>query len=159
MTEAQRVKREFPIAPTFTVDVTKAMIEHTKARNSSHCMISMAVREAMPQATSISSDLQTIRLSDPDKGLRYTYLTPRVSPASVDRLRSGELPEPFSFKLNGTGALVTKMARKGPYKTPQPTTLVVVGGTGAVPRRVGGRPPPQSRLAKRREFGLRALKR
>jgi hypothetical protein len=159
MTEAQRLKKEYPRAPKFRVHITKEMIEHAKVRDSSHCMIAMAVRAAMPQMVSISADLQTVRMSDPDLGLRFTYLTPRVGQEALIDFDQGELPEPYSMLLDG--AMVTKMTRKGPFKTPEPSKLIEPANVlnGSVPMRAGGRPPPGSRLGKRREFGLRAMRR
>lgn len=160
MTEAERIKLEYPRAPKFRVHVAKEMIEHSKVRDSGHCMIAMAVREAMPQMVSISADLQTVRMSDPDLGLRFTYLTPRVAQEALIDFDQGELPEPFNFLLDG--GMVTKMTRKRPGgQTPQPAKLVAPDNlsNGSVPTRVGGKAPPRSRLGRRREFGLRAMKR
>jgi hypothetical protein len=179
-------KRRYPRGPRFKVFVTAEQIEHSKVRDSSHCMISMAVKEVVPEAKSISTDIQTIRFSFPEKGYRYTYLTPRIAQVALINFDQGILPEPFEFHLQG--AHVTKMARKNVVQTPSSAKKKLSGAQKASiekmrsvwrhdthehdelsrpkiangetkrPRRVGGKTPPTTPFARRREFGLRALK-
>ena len=127
-------------------------------------MIAEAVRVAYPTAHHISVDLQTIRLTDPDLGVRYTYLTPRSSQVALARWDAGIKPEPWDFQLrNGQTTLAgsrhirqgdlegeaKRLLRKARLSKPEPS--------GVVPDRVGGRPPPSSGYSKRRAFGLRGL--
>jgi hypothetical protein len=42
-------------------------------------MIAEAIKQAVPRATNVSVDLSTVRWTDPEKKLRYTYLTPRAA--------------------------------------------------------------------------------
>jgi hypothetical protein len=52
-------------------------------RNSSHCAIAFAIRDAVPHARHISVDLQTIRYTDTKRGVRYCFLTPHVAQQDV----------------------------------------------------------------------------
>lgn len=88
-----------PRSPRVTIDVTTDLIEGSKERDSSHCMIAEAVKAAVPGASFVSVDLQTIRFSDPKKRLRYTYLTPRSAQIALIEFDQGMAPEPFSFQL------------------------------------------------------------
>lgn len=99
-------QRHGPTSPRFRLEVPADVIESSKARDSSHCMIAEAVKRARPDATHVSVDLQTIRFTDPKKHLRYSYLTPRVAQLSLISFDQGETPQPFSFRL--AGAQVTR---------------------------------------------------
>lgn len=164
-----------PKGPSFTVEVTHAIMDHARVRDSSHCMIAMAIRDVMPQMSSIAVDLQTIRFTDRGQGYRYSYLTPRIAQRALIDFDQGVMPEPFSFRL--MGAHVTLMTHKPKMQTPRSmtegqraalakatgvlrgTSIVVDNeGNGSQPRRVGGALPPLSRFARRREFGLKSLK-
>lgn len=138
-------------------------------------MIAEAVKAAMPHARFVSVDLQTIRWSDPKKGLRYVALTPRVAQISLVEWDQGEIPSPFNFQLRG--AIVLQMQHR--IKNGKPSTegnssnkstsgskpvkrktagkqFVQVSKNGATKKivRAGGRAPPRAGL--RRAFGLRA---
>jgi hypothetical protein len=168
-------RKRLPTAPRVTVVVTEEVIEAAKVRDSSHCMIAEAIKDAAPGAKSISVDLQTIRWSDPEKGLRYTYLTPRIAQVPLIMFDQGKTPAEFTFELRG--AQVTFMStRKNSGVAPRGRTdkqlasdrrLAELGrntkmlrssSATDVPRVVGGEPPPLGPLARRRAFGLRALK-
>lgn len=160
-------------APRFTVTVTPELIEHSKTRDSSHCMIAEAVKQAYPGAAFVSVDLQTIRFSDPGKGERYTYLTPRISQVALINFDQGHAPEPFQFQLrNGQVTRAGDRHRAHPLQQLSPEEKAAradhllsqrlvhqPGGeqVGAVPDRIGGRTPPTTPFARRRAFGLRAL--
>jgi hypothetical protein len=161
-----------PHAPQLEIIVDETTISHSQQRQSSHCMIAEALHQIVPNARSISVDLQTIRFSDPEKRLRYTYLTPRIAQVNIIKFDQGELPEPFDFRLRG--GQVTKMMSYQERNTPQPrlpletdgsistseigtSAAMTKGSERLLARRVGGKPPPLGNLAKRRAFGLRAL--
>lgn len=160
-------------APRATVQVTQHEIDTAVPRDSGHCMIADAVKRAIPHAKGISVDLQSIRFTDREKNLRYTFLTPRSAQLALLDFDAGRKPEPFAFQLRG--AMVTNAHIKQAPKDP-----VVAGAArladlspetvakGSVPVRVGGKVPPVGplsnrprgiRVGKRREFGLRALMR
>ena len=117
MTTATPQKLRTPKSPSFRVVVTETLIEHSKVRDSSHCMISEAVRDAYPDAKSISTDLQTIRFSVPARRLRFTYLTPRVAQLALINFDQGKLPKPFEFRLSK--AHITSMYRRKVTHTPR----------------------------------------
>lgn len=166
---AKRVK-----APRLTISVSEAVVEHSKQRDSSHCMIAEAVRESAPYAASISVDLQTVRFSDPEKGLRYTYLTPRKAQEALIDFDQGIQPAEFEFQL--TRGQVTVMATRrnsGAAPREKPRTAkqkanderlarfakkTFVNQDSGVAYPTGGRTPPVSSFARRRAFGLRALR-
>lgn len=172
----------YPRAPRLKINISKAIFEQAKRADSSHCMIAEAIKASAPYAKSISVDLQTIRFSDPERRLRYVYLTPRIAQIGVIEFDQGHDIEPFDFTL--TGAHVIAMASKvkavegliaDPVTGAMKETRVLMKasrvekmnlakqgiraarGKGEVPERVGGRPPPSVPFSRRRAFGLRAI--
>jgi hypothetical protein len=174
-----------PRAPRFTVEVTSELIADSKSRDSGHCMIAEAVKAAYPGATFVSVDLQTIRLTDQAKALRFTYLTPRQGQVALVNFDQGTLPEPFSFQLRGGQVTAAGARQRRPRQVAAAETdvsattakkaslakatlskqaLVKGDGGNNVPRRAGGKTPPLAMhgdvpFARRRAFGLRALSR
>jgi hypothetical protein len=84
------------------VEVTEEHIARALERDSSHCIIAMALADALPHARHISVDLQSCRLTDPRKQLRYTFLTPHLARDIVIGFDQGErdklVPCTFSMK-------------------------------------------------------------
>lgn len=166
---------KLPKAPRVTIEVTGEVIAHSTERDSSHCMIAEAVRHSIPDADRVSVDLQTIRFSDPKKGLRYTYLTPRVGQVALIDFDQGQKPEPFTMRLSGgqvtamdrkprelsdeTRAKLRAAGAKGRQTLALRKTKLRTNGDMGVPDRVGGRTPPTTPFARRRAFGIRALAR
>lgn len=172
-------QKHHPRARELNVRVDTETIEDAIPRDSSHCMIAEAVRTAFPAAKNISVDLQTIRFSDPERGLRYTYLTPRVAQLALINFDMGIKPDPFFFRLRS--GMVTasskrpplqkqseehvknaKAARKATADKVREMSATIVDrrhGDGTTPDVVGGRTPPITTFARRRAFGLRALER
>lgn len=172
----RRSRERRPGAPRITVHVTKEVIDQSEQRDSSHCMIAealkAAVRETIPHVRGVSVDLATIRFSDPDRRLRYTYLTPRAAQVALVLFDQGKHNDPFTIFLRG--AQVTKMSGAKPpaskavpampegsaaeFRQPSPSS------PSAVPVVIGGKTPPTGPLTntvyrgKRRAFGLRLLK-
>lgn len=169
-----RRKNTRPRSPRIQVKITPEILAQSQVRNSSHCMIAEAIKAAVPNAKLVAVDLQTCRYTDPEKHIRYTYLTPRIAQAALVAFDQGELTEnEFAFTL--AGAQITrsrigkaiKRAANGelplnPERDNIPRRASLrshAGGDPHVPaERIGGRPPPPSRFAKRREFGLRLLR-
>jgi hypothetical protein len=70
----------------------------------------------VPHARFISVDLQTIRWSDPKRGVRYVFLTPAVAQQDlIIPFDQGEECKPISFRMRP--AFVT---RSGPRRTHAP---------------------------------------
>jgi hypothetical protein len=84
------------------VEVTEEQIRKGLERDSSHCVIALALAAAAPTFRHISVDLQSIRTTDPKKHLRYTWLTPHLARDIVvntdQGLREKILPCTFSIK-------------------------------------------------------------
>ena len=171
-----------PRSPRVDVTVTEEVIEGSKKRDSSHCMIAEAVKASFPDAKLVSVDLQTIRFSDPKKGLRYTYLTPRIGQVALIEFDQGVTPEPFSMRLQrGQVTAIRKnrdplqgnlteeeraarrehgaMGGHARAEALRRSTIRTEGKDRPTPEKVGGRTPPTTPFARRRAFGLRALER
>jgi hypothetical protein len=69
--------------------------------NSGHCAVSDGVKMAAPWATHIASDLQSVRLTDPRRGLRYTLdsLLLRTPPGSTGWVFVKPIPRNRSTEL------------------------------------------------------------
>jgi hypothetical protein len=109
------------------ITVLRRHIDDAMLANSSHCAIAMAIQEAVPHARFIAVDLQTIRWTDPGKGVRYCFLTPAVAQHQViipfDQGRRDECKE-TTFRMKP--AFVTRSGRRRNH-TPGPDQLK---GTG-----------------------------
>lgn len=88
-----------PQSPKAEIFVDQKTIADAISRNSSHCMIAEAVKKAIPYAQNVMVDLQSIRLTDKERGLRYTYLTPRLAQLALIKFDQGERPNPFKILL------------------------------------------------------------
>lgn len=171
-----------PKGPKLRLHVTEEIIAASLAKDSQHCMIAEALRASRPDAKTISVDLQTIRFTDSARGLRYSYLTPRIAQVHLVNYDQGRRPPEFSFVLRSPH--VTKSGQtKTPKKTLTPkqkatrteagrklneklrTAKLVVRkkNSGSVPDRVGGQSAPLQvntdnvPFTRRRAFGLRGL--
>lgn len=163
-------------SPRLTLNITAELIATAKRRDSGHCMISEAVKVAYPGAARVRTDLQTIGFTDPDKGLRYHYLTPRLGQEVLVGWDAGAVPEPFTLRIQS--AIITRShTRQSKVKkdaradrVDRRVHLVDRGQPSKVPERIGGQAPPVGALAspparsgpakgRRREFGLRGLTR
>ena len=110
-----------------TISVEQKHIDDAMERNSSHCATAEAIKEAIPDARFVSVDLQTIRWTDPKKGLRYCFLTPHVVQHNIiipfdqgDR----EGCKPITFRMKP--AFVTKSGKKRTH-TPDAAQLKELG--------------------------------
>lgn len=167
------IRERRPRTPTVDLNVTQEVIDESIQRDSSHCMIAEAVRLAVPTAQRISVDLQTIRFSDPDRNLRYTYLTPRTAQVALINYDQGRKPEAFSIQLRRGQVTKANPRKAGRPRTGETdaqrkqrldalkkATLRMNQGEadrGTVPDKIGGSTPPVMGMAKRRSFGLRGL--
>lgn len=141
------------------IPVTEAVISESVRKSSSHCMIADAISANIPGVTKVSVDLQTIRFSDPSKGVRYTYLTPRAAQVALLNFDRGVPPSPFKLKLRAPQitSLRKKDSRELEHKFGEKRLAAKASDkrNGTVPATVGGNPPPVSKVGRRREFGLR----
>jgi len=63
-------------SPKIDVEITDDLWDTAVASNSGGCLISDALMRQHPQFTSATTDMATIRFTDREAGVRYTYLTP-----------------------------------------------------------------------------------
>jgi hypothetical protein len=107
------------------ISVEQKHLDEALRANSSHCAIAMAIKDAVPDARHISVDLQTIRWTNPKKGVRYCFLTPAVAQHGVIiPFDSGLECKPVTFRMKP--AFVCKSGAKRRH-TPEPKQL---RGTG-----------------------------
>lgn len=137
------------------VHVSRTLVEDSMMRNSSHCMVAEAIKECVPNAGHVSVDMLTIRYTDPEKGLRYTHLTPRSVAKAIIMFDQGAVVEPFSFELRKPAQIRRSGWRANHMNSPErkktdsePKPRVLRNGTVR-----GGRSIPQ--MSTRREFGAR----
>jgi hypothetical protein len=109
------------------ISVLQRHFDEAMQKNSSHCAIAFAIRDAVPSARRISVDLQTLRWTDKNKGVRYVFLTPAVAQHSViipfdqgDR----EACKPVTFRMKPAWVCKSGASRR---HTPDPEQLK---GTG-----------------------------
>jgi len=164
-----------PKSPRPVIHVSLDSIKTAMRADSAHCMIADSIAAQIPDARNVSVDLATIRWSDPAKGVRYIYLTPRNAQELLIAFDQGwdDLLQPIHFELRN--AQVVKIQRRvvdanGIRKraTLGKTELKRAQnqGTGGSMIRTGGKPPPlgpltnsgYARLGRRRAFGLKSLR-
>jgi len=176
---ARRARR----APRLDFEVTQAHIDESTRRDSSHCMIADALRDAIPTATFISVDLATIRFTDEAAGYRYIYLTPGYAQKALLDFDQGQKPDPFRLRQNAAQMTLTGGARRARavrnkqveeetgVRPPAEATVLIPprhNAGNSVPIKHGGEPIPKGPLSgtahrdgtaprrgKRREFGIR----
>ena len=148
--------------PTAWISVNRGHITDSVKRSSSHCMIADAIKKAVPEASHVSVDLQTVRWTDQERGERYTYLTPRSGQTALIKFDQGaEDILPFKFKLYA-GQTTRSARRQQRTKTQQKRdksqkARLRKSASSGNQEVVGGRTPPGGAL-KRRTFGIRNLK-
>jgi len=175
--------------PEIVVEVTQEEIDIGVASNSGHCIVAEATKKSFVKrygrkAHFVAVDIQTIRISDCEKGARYMYLTPKRAQVALVQFDQGFKPTPFKFRLRG-GQVVSLRPSKPREMKPRSDAqkLSLEKATAAqkrvrsqrkaaelhvankgdanqsrVPTKIGGKSPPVAVLAgNRRQFGVRAL--
>lgn len=155
---------------TIELNVTQEIINAAIPRDSGHCMFADAVRAALPFATGVSVDLQTIRYSDPATRKRYVYLTPGVAQSMLVAFDQGEREKirPTRLRLSRPAQIVhmrpsrSRANRHDEPAHPRTRTIAPAEPNGAAPVVIGGDYPPTAALSstrgRRRTFGLRSLR-
>lgn len=106
-----------PKSREIALDVTAEIVQAATERNSAHCVIADAVKAALPDATRIAVDLQTIRFSLPTTGRRYIFLTPQAAQHVLLDFDQGIKPEPQRIRLGRpTQTVWTKDAQRARRK-------------------------------------------
>lgn len=134
------------VSPRFVMDITQHIIDAAVPKDSGHCMVADALKAALPEATSISVDLQTIRFSDPARGLRYIYLTPPDAQEALIMFDEGHKPSPFRCQV-ARAIQIVSMFRRNSYGTAVKVhdlgrKHIQPEGKHARPTVIGGKPPP-----------------
>jgi hypothetical protein len=86
---------------TYDLHVTQEIINSAIPRDSGHCVFADALKEAVPEATRVNVDLQTIRWSDQSTGYRYACFTPAVAQAMLVNWDQGkrEAVHPVTIRI------------------------------------------------------------
>jgi hypothetical protein len=139
--------------PTPRIEITQDIINGSCQKNARHCMIAQAIKKRFPQAVNVVVDLATIRWSDRQKRLRYTFLTPPKGQEALVRFDMGTWIEPFSLSLRGGHATSMWDGRKKRGGSGSRTILSAKKsgpGQALVVEAVGGKPAPllRNNLAK-----------
>ncbi len=145
-----------PLAKVLRVHVTQETIDRAIPKESTVCMIAEAIKLAFDGASNVSVDMQTCRVTDKKRGLRYIYVTPRAAGLALLQFDAGIKPEPFSMILKNGRVLNANKKKK--HKGLERVSLRRMKGDDVIP--VGGREPPRigkglSALKRRRVFGVR----
>jgi hypothetical protein len=127
------------------IQVTEQNIKDACKADSRHCMIADAISAHLPGVRNISVDMMTIRWSDPEKGWRYIYLTPRAAQYALIYYDMGLEPKPFTFEVRSGHATPMNLGsgknRKRAHKVPEDKILKVTDNKTIV-HSVGSKPVP-----------------
>lgn len=151
------------------LEVTDEIINSSIPRDSGHCVWADAIKAAVPTATRISVDLQTMAFTDPVSKRRYVYLTPARAQVDLVKFDQGIRPEPCVLRL-GKPAQIRKSGTSRPAATSSPplrelpedgkAVVVMEESNRAAPQILGGQLPPvaalSNRRGRRRTFGIRS---
>lgn len=83
--------------PNISIKVTQKDIDQALRKDSARCVVATAVAAAIPDATSISVDVQSVKFTS--GGKRHTYLTPPAVAGYVVAFDAGDKIFPFRFIL------------------------------------------------------------
>lgn len=81
------------------IKTSKQNIDGAVRGNSRHCMIADAIAEQVPNAKQVIVDAQSIRWTDKEKGVRYTFMTPPEAQKQLIRFDAGKVVEPFVVEI------------------------------------------------------------
>jgi len=166
---------ELPMAPAVMITITQEQIDTALVANSGHCMISDSIKRTQIKYHNsgrskgvypirVSTDLQTIRFNDPQKGVRYIYLTPTVAQKALLQFDQGIEPTPFKFRLRTQGSQTIPSLPRSQRNYVMKAKVVVLKkkhgkrGPNSHVTKLGGKSPKMAVLAgTRRVFGLRCM--
>lgn len=86
---------------TLRLEVTQEVIDCAEACNAARCLIALAVRNKMPDATRFLADIHSIRWTDPKSGMRYMFKTPSIVADSIESFDNGRHVDPFTVVITG----------------------------------------------------------
>lgn len=160
MTSA-RINKSY--APVLKVNVLAHHIDCAIRLNSNSCMIAEAIKELYPKFSHVAVDLQSIRMTDREKGVRYIYLTPRVAQVALVLFDKGKRMRPISFTLKGAHTVAAYVVNRQKGKPVRERVKlgrrrIIANSDRDKPSTIGGKPPPRHPSSSGlREFGMRAF--
>jgi hypothetical protein len=101
-------------SPTLDLEITDAIWDTAVACHSGACAITNAIKAQYPHLSGVSTDMQTIRVTDREKGYRYTYLTPLQAQQTLLALDQGWPAKPFDAVKIKRAAKITPVVSAGP---------------------------------------------
>ena len=84
---------------TRVVNVTAEDIRDAEKEMSTTCMVARAIKREIVGSSHLLVDIQTIRFTMMDEGIRYVYLTPPEIQDYIVAFDAGDPIQPFTFKL------------------------------------------------------------
>lgn len=142
------------------VTVTQEHIDRATPCDSSYCAIANAVKDSLPYAQRVNVDLQSIRFTHRDTGVRYTYFTPPAGQAYLLALDDGNRAamQPFKFLLNRPAQTQQPSERRGKATVTKSKTHAPIKRDGkALPLGPLAGSAHQMRTGRIRRFGLRSM--
>lgn len=127
---------------TIKIEVDVDTIVNAITADSYHCMIADSIQAQVPSAKFIQVDIQSIRFSDKERGIRYIYLTPPIAQQRILEFDKGKKVAPFEFTLSQGHERPIRKDRSNEIQTHRNK-----------PRKKRG--TSQHKVKKVREFGLR----
>lgn len=122
------------ISPEILVTVTDEHIKSAKRCDGFKCMISEALSDSFPRATYIRVDLQSVRFTDLEKGVKYRYFTPLKAAMQLIAWDKGTAVKPFSFRLKDAQVRLSGwMGQRSPGTVAEKHHRKAVGGVKAAP--------------------------
>lgn len=156
-------------SPHLRVKVTEDTIQNAIESDAFRCWVSRTIQDQHPKYIRVSTDLQTIRLSDPERGVRYVYLTPRLVQACLVLFDKGKRMRPFVFHLRGahTVSMTRINSQKGVSREQRVRPTLNFGRRRILPQSatvngvvdvIGGKAAPKHPSGSgKRTFGMRAF--
>ena len=148
------------------INVTPSILERACRKDSSHCMIAEAIKEAWPDVYDVSVDVRTIRMTDRKAGKRFVYLTPQNCVENLIKFDFGVKLDPWHFFVPMRPAQVYPLtvrdqSKANKAKRPKNTGKKEIKASHDSPTPLvhGGRPPMTAALASSARGGPRGRKR
>jgi hypothetical protein len=87
------------MATVYSISISEEIIARATQRDSRHCMIAEAIKEANPAWEAITVDLATVRWTSPRTRKRYICLTPNDARNALVAFDQGWEIQPFRISL------------------------------------------------------------
>jgi hypothetical protein len=127
----------------YAISVSRETIERATQRDSRHCMIAEAIKEAHPSWEAITVDLATARWTNPRTKKRYICLTPNEGRNAIIAFDGGLPVEPFDLSFRAVQITPIRDREKGANRG-RAQVQVSTSGQHTI---TGGTPIPMGHLA------------